>query len=95
MFGVKYAIGPFTIGMSAERGDYQGNVNLTGISQRRGQAIDVGASYAVAPSFIAYIEYQYQSVYQGNFNFITGSIGSNANNTIRSQGFLVGNVANF
>ena len=95
MLGVKYAIGPFTVGVSAERGDYQGNVNLTGISQRRGQAIDVGASYAVAPGYLVYAEYQYQSVYQGGFNFITNSIGSNANNTIRSQGFLVGNVVNF
>ena len=83
------------VGVSAERGDYQGNVNLTGISQRRGQAIDVGASYAVAPGYLVYAEYQYQSVYQGGFNFITNSIGSNANNTIRSQGFLIGNVVNF
>ena len=46
-------------------------------------------------AYIVYVEYQYQSVYQGDFNFITNSIGSNANNTIRSQGFLVGNVVNF
>jgi predicted porin len=95
MVGAKYAIGPLMVGVAAERGDYQGNVNLTGISQRRGQAIDVGASYAVAPGYIVYAEYQYQAVYQGGFNFITNSIGSNANNTIRSQGFLVGNVVNF
>jgi predicted porin len=95
MVGAKYAIGPLTVGVAGERGDYQGNVNLTGISQRRGQAIDVGASYAVAPGYIVYTEYQYQTVYQGGFNFITNSIGSNANNTIRSQGFLVGNVVNF
>ncbi len=95
MFGAKYVIGPVTVGVSAERGYYQGNVNLTGITQRRGQAIDFGASYAVAPGFVVLAEYQYQTLYQGSFNFITGSIGSNANNTISSQGFLVGNVVNF
>ena len=95
MFGAKYVAGPVTVGVSAERGFYQGNVNLTGITQRRGQAIDFGASYTVAPGFVVYAEYQYQSLYQGSFNFITGGIGSGANNTISSQGFLVGNVVNF
>jgi predicted porin len=95
MLGVKYANGPFTVGVSAERGYYQGAVNLTGITQRRGQAIDVGASYAVAPGLLAYAEYQYQTIYQGDFNFITSAIGSGANNTITAQGFLVGSVVNF
>jgi hypothetical protein len=95
MLGVKYAIGPVTVGVSAETGWSQGNVNLTGITQRRGQAIDLGASYAVAPGFLIYAEYQYQTLYQGKFNFITNSIGSGANNTISSQGFLVANVVNF
>jgi hypothetical protein len=95
MLGVKYAIGPVTVGVSAETGWSQGNVNLTGITQRRGQAIDFGASYAVAPGFLIYAEYQYQTLYQGKFNFISNSIGSGANNTISSQGFLVGNVVNF
>jgi predicted porin len=95
LIGAKYAIGPFTIGVSAERGDYQGNVNLTGISQRRGRAIDFGASYAVAPGLVVYAEYQYEEIYQGDFNFISGAIGSGANNSITAQGFLVGNVVNF
>ncbi len=95
MFGVKYVVGPFTAGVAAERGDYQGSVNLTGISQRRGEAIDFGASYAVAPGFVVYAEYQYQTLYQSDFNFITGSIGSTTNNNIKSQGFLLGNVVNF
>ena len=94
MFGAKYTVGPFTMGVAAERGDYQGGVNLTGLSQRRGEAIDVGASYTVAPGLIVYAEYQYQTIYQGGFNFITNAIGSAANNTIKSQGFLLGNVVN-
>jgi predicted porin len=95
LIGAKYAIGPFTVGIAAERGDYQGNVNLTGISQRRAQALDVGASYAVAPGYQVYAEYQYQNIQQTGFNFITNSIGSSANNSIRSQGFVIGNIVNF
>jgi hypothetical protein len=95
MFGVKYTNGPFVIGVSAERGDYQGNVNLTGLTQRRGQAIDVGGGYTVAPGLIAYAEYQYQTLTQSLFNFVTNGIGSTANNNVRSQGFLLGNVVNF
>lgn len=95
MVGAKYTTGPFVVGIAAERGDYQGSVNLTGISQRRGQAIDVGAGYTVAPGYQVYAEYQYQTIYQGDFNFITNAAGSNANNTIKSQGLLIGNIVNF
>lgn len=95
MIGAKYIAGPFTVGVAAERGHYQGNVNLTGISQRRAQALDVGMSYAVAPGYQVYAEYQYQNIQQSQFNFITGAIGSTANNSITSQGFVIGNVVNF
>ena len=33
--------------------------------------------------------------YQGAFNFVTGAIGSNANNTVKAQGLLLGNVVTF
>lgn len=95
MVGAKYVNGPFVIGVAAERGDYQGNVNLTGLSQRRGQAIDVGVGYTVAPGYSVYAEYQYDTLYQGGFNFVTSGIGSAANNNVRSQGLLIGNVVNF
>ncbi|MEJ0015814.1 MAG: hypothetical protein WDN25_04470 [Acetobacteraceae bacterium] len=95
LVGAKYVAGPLTIGIAAERGFYQGNVNLTGISQRRGQALDIGMSYSVAPGYQVYAEYQLQDITQSNFNFITNSIGSNANNNIRTQGFVLGNIVNF
>jgi predicted porin len=93
--GVKYTAGPLVVGVSAEHGDYQGSVNLTGITQRRGSAIDFGLGYTVAPGYQVYAEYQYQTIYQGDFNFITNAPGSGANNTIKSQGLLLGNVVNF
>jgi predicted porin len=74
---------------------YQGNVNLTGISQRRGQALAIGAGYSVAPGYLVYAEYQYQNLHQSAFNFITNAIGSSANNSIMSQGFVLGNIVNF
>ncbi len=95
MVGAKYTSGPLVVGVAAERGDYQGSVNLSGITQRRGQAIDFGLGYTVAPGYQVYAEYQYQTLYQGDFNFITSAAGSNANNTIKSQGILLGNVVNF
>jgi hypothetical protein len=92
MFGAKYVAGPLVVGVAAERGNSQGAVNLTGITQRRSQAIDVGFGCTVAPGFVVYAEYQYDTQYQGAYNFITGDIGSNANNTVKVQGFLLGNV---
>jgi hypothetical protein len=47
------------------------------------------------PDTNVYAEYQYQTISQGDFNFITNAVGSGANNNIRSQGFLLGNVVNF
>jgi predicted porin len=55
--GLKYISGPFTIGVVGEIGWSQGNVNLVGISQRRGRGLDFGASYALAPGYTVYAEY--------------------------------------
>jgi hypothetical protein len=95
MFGAKYVAGPLVVGIAAERGNSQGAVNLTGLSQRRSQAIDVGLGYTIAPGLVTYAEYQYNTQTQGDFNFVTGAVGSSANNTVKSQGFLLGNVVTF
>jgi hypothetical protein len=42
-----------------------------------------------------YAEYQYDELYQGAFNFISGALGSGANNTIKAHGFVLANVVNF
>ena len=97
--GVKYVAGPFTAGIVGEEFTEQGNVNLTGITQLRARAVDFGVSYTVAPGYTVYSEYLWQDQYQGARNFISGAVGSaagsNLNNEIRGQGFLVGNVVNF
>jgi predicted porin len=99
IIGLKYTAGPLTVGATVEKGWYQGNVVLTGVSQRAAQGISVGANYVVAPGFTVFGEYMYEQIYQGANNFVTGAVGTaagaNANNTVKAQGFLLGNVINF
>ena len=99
ILGLKYTAGPLTVGVEAEKGWYQGNVVLSGISQRYGQGIAVGGNYVVAPGFTVFGEYMYEEIYQGANNFVTGAVGTaagaNANNKVKAQGFLLGNVINF
>jgi hypothetical protein len=98
-FGAKYVSGPLTIGAVVEEMWMQGSPQLSGISQYRGRGINVGASYTVAPGYQVFGEYLWNDQYQGARNFVTGALGtaagSNANNTIRGQGFVIGNVVNF
>jgi hypothetical protein len=49
----------------------------------------------VAPGYLVYAEYQYQNLKQSDFNFISGAVGSGANNSIQSQGFVIGNMVSF
>jgi hypothetical protein len=95
LVGAKYVAGPWTVGVVGESYTQQGNVNMTGLTQQRNRAIDTGVSYVVAPGMTVWAEYMWQDVYQGGVNQITGAVGSNANNEIRSQGFLLGDVVNF
>jgi hypothetical protein len=93
--GLKYVTGPLTVGAVVEEGWYQGNVQLSGISQRRGRGIVAGVDYNVAPGFIVFAEYMWEDIHQAGFNFATNATGSALNNTVKSQGFVLGNVINF
>jgi hypothetical protein len=99
ILGLKWTSGPLTVGATVEKGWYQGNPVLAGISQRRAQGIAAGANYVVAPGFTVFGEYMYEEIYQGANNFLTGAVGNqagaNANNLVKAQGFLLGNVINF
>jgi hypothetical protein len=93
--GLKYVTGPLTVGVVGEIGWYQGDVRLTGVTQRRGRGITAGALYTVAPGLQVFAEYLWEDQYQGNFNFGTTSVNSGANNNFHSQGFTIGNIINF
>jgi hypothetical protein len=93
--GLKYVAGPLTMGVAGEIGWYQGDVRLTGLTQRRARGLLAGVDYTVAPGFLVFADYMYQEVYQGGFNFGTGGVGSSANNTYHSQGIVIGNAIAF
>jgi hypothetical protein len=95
LIGAKYVTGPLTVGVVAERGDYQGDVLMSGITQRRGRGISAGASYNVAPGYQVFGEYLWNDIYQGGVNLVTGARGTGANNEIRGQGVMIGQVVNF
>jgi len=88
LVGAKYVAGPWTVGVVAERGDYQGNPLLAGLTQRRARAIDAGVQYQVAPGMQVWAEYMYQDVWQG------GAGGVGVVNP-HSQGVILGDVVNF
>jgi hypothetical protein len=95
LLGAKYVTGPWTVGITGEEYWEQGSVQLTGISQRRARGLSAGFSYAVAPGMSVFAEYQWVDQTQSGFNFATSTNGSLANNNVKGQGFLVGNVVNF
>ena len=84
-----------TVGVVGEVGWYQGNVVLSGVTQRRGRGIDAGVSYAVAPGFTVFGEYIWNDMTQSRFNFVTAAAGSNANNNVKGQGVMIGNMISF
>jgi hypothetical protein len=97
LFGAKYVAGPLTIGAAAEEYWEQGQAQLSGISQLRARGLSTGLSYSVAPGFQVFGEYLYMDQQQSLRNFLTSTFGpgNNANNNIKGQTFLIGNVVNF
>ena len=90
--GLKYAFGPWTVGGVYSQYDSQGAVALTGISQSHAWVGYLAATYAAAPGLTFYADYAYGQSHQGDYNFATGAAGGtrSANNSVRTQAFLVG-----
>jgi len=59
----------------------QGDARLTGISQRHEFEASFGGTYTVAPGLALVAEYQYEQRHQGNFNFLTGDVGTGTRDT--------------
>jgi hypothetical protein len=92
--GAKYTTGPLVMGVAAEHGDYQGSESYryhpaARFGDRFWPGLHCGARIPMSMPNIS------TRPSQGDFNFITNAVGSGANNNIRSQGFLLGNVVNF
>ena len=78
ILALKYVTGPLTVGIQAEEAWYQGDVVLTGLSQRRARGITFGGTYTVAPGFTVFAEYLWQDIQQAGFNFVSGARGFTA-----------------
>jgi len=87
--GIQYAKGPLTVGIAYEYIDSQGAVAMAGLTQRKEYAIDIGASYTLAPGLMLFADYIYQNRKQSGFNFGTNTAGA-ANNQVQGQGVVFG-----
>lgn len=75
--------------MAYEYIDSQGAVALSGLTQRKEYALDIGGSYSLAPGIVLFADYIYQNRKQSGWNFATGAAGG-ANNQVQGQGFVFG-----
>ncbi len=89
--GAKYAFGPYTIGAVYSQFDSQGAWNLTGVSQRHEWVFAAAATYSPAPGLTFALDYNYGQRHQGDFNFMTGGVGS-AYNNVQAQGVMLDTV---
>jgi hypothetical protein len=96
--GVQYAIGPLTVGASYYNYQSQGSAGLAtganggsllGVTQRSEGGPHIGGTWSIAPGLVAYAEYGYFYRRQGDFNFVTGAVGT-ANNSVNGQVFILG-----
>jgi hypothetical protein len=96
--GVQYAVGPLTVGASYYNYQSQGSAGLAtganggsllGVTQRSEGGPHIGGTWSIAPGLAAYAEYGYFYRRQGDFNFVTGAVGT-ANNSVNGQVFILG-----
>ena len=98
LVGAQYANGPFVMGVSYYNYQDQGSPTLTHVSQRYTDALDIGATWNVAPGLYLIAEYSWAQQHQGDFNFVTGNAGTFGGgavaqpleNTAQAQVFSVG-----
>ncbi len=75
LYGLTYANGPITAGIDLGIINSQGDVRLTGTSQRHEEEFGFGGAYRLAPGIQLVSEYQYVQRHQGGFDFNTGALG--------------------
>ena len=104
LLGAKYVNGPWTVGIVGEEYWQQGNVQLTGLSQRRGRASAPAHPTPLLQASRCSASTSGTDQYQSGDNFVTGAVGTGAagrangaefNNNVKGQTFLIGNVVNF
>jgi hypothetical protein len=89
LLGVAYTYGPYKIGASWYGFDSQGAVQLTGISQRHENAFAAGGNWQITPGLQAFFEYVYGTRHQGDYDFVSASVGT-AYNNVKAQALMLG-----
>ena len=92
VFGLTYLNGPWTIGSAFGIINSQGSANLNGISQRHQFETALGGNYKIAPGVQLVLEYNYYQTHQGDFNFMTNTVGSAAYNNVKGQALFMSTV---
>jgi predicted porin len=98
LVGAQYATGPYVVGVTYYNYQDQGNPSLTHVSQRYTDALNIGATWNVAPGLYLTAEYSWAQMHQGDFNFVTGASGTFGaggtaqplENTAQAQVFAIG-----
>jgi hypothetical protein len=94
LVGFKYTNGPYSIGGAWYGFDSQGATQLTGISQRHENAFALGGNWQITPGLQAFFEGLYGTRHQGDYNFVTASVGKGYNNT-RAEALLLGLIVSW
>jgi hypothetical protein len=94
LVGFKYTTGPYTIGAAWYGFDSQGAPQLTGISQRHENAFAIGGNWQLAPGLQPFFEYVYGTRHQGDYDFVTASVGKGYNN-VKAQALLLGVIVSW
>ena len=93
--GVKWTIpqAPITLGTYYFNYKNQGQAGIP--TQRTYQGLNVGAVYGLGPGAVLIAEYAWGQNYQGDYDFLTGATGTNANNKVQANVVTVGMSVRF
>jgi hypothetical protein len=88
--GAKYEIAqlPATVGAYYFNYKSQGLAGLP--TQRTDQGLTVDATYGMGPGVVVIAEYDWGQRYQGDYDFLTNTTGTSANNQVQAQAATLG-----
>jgi hypothetical protein len=93
--GAKFTIPtlPVTGGGSYYNFKYQGTPGLP--TQRTSQGIDLGINYGIGPGMVAFADYMWGQIYQGDVNILSGASGTAENNKVTVNVAMAGLALQF
>jgi hypothetical protein len=88
IIGGTYTLGPWSVGASYYIFDTQGAVAMTGITQEHENAAAFDIAWQATPGLQFYAGYLYSTVYQGDYNLVTGEPGPGYNHAHANAGIV-------